>query len=128
VHTADAVLAELSWKLKLGLRAGDVLAHCGDGVFRVLLPGTRRAAALALAQDLLAKVASDGGLHPESGQRLTLSIGLAEADAGDGGPQAVLRRAQAQAQCARLAGGDRVVADAVTLQPTAPSGRRATAA
>lgn len=128
VHTADAVLAELSWKLKLGLRAGDVLAHCGDGVFRVLLPGTRRAAALALAQDLLAKVASDGGLHPESGQRLTLSIGLAEADAGDGGPQAVLRRAQAQAQCARLAGGDRVVADAVTLQPTAPSGRRAAAA
>lgn len=127
-HTADAVLAELSWKLKLGLRAGDVLAHCGEGAFRVLLPGTRRAAAMALAQDLLAKVGSDGGLHPESGQRLTLSIGLAEADADDAGPQAVLRRAQAQAQCARLAGGDRVVAEAVTPQPPAPQGRRATVA
>lgn len=124
--TADAVLAELSWKLKLGLRAGDVLAHCGDGVFRVLLPGTRRADALALAQALLTKVGSDGGLHPESGQRLTLSIGLAEPDGDDSGPQAVLRRAQAQAQCARLAGGDRVAAEAVLLQPQPVQGWSAT--
>ena len=126
-HTADAVLAELSWKLKLGLRAGDVLAHCGDGLFRVVLPGTRRADALVQAQELLAQVGSDGGLHPESGQRLTLSIGLAEADADDTGAQAVLRRAQAQAQCARLAGGDRVAAEAVVLQPQAMLGRRVTA-
>jgi diguanylate cyclase (GGDEF)-like protein len=125
-QTADAVLAELAWKLKLGLRAGDVLAHCGDGVFRVLLLGTRGAPAMALAQDLLAKVGSDDGLHPESGQRLTLSIGLAEADADDAGPQAVLRRAQAQVQVARLAGGDRVVAEAVLPQPQAMHGRRAT--
>lgn len=125
-HTAEAVLAELSWKLKLGLRAGDVLAHCGGGVFRVVLPGTRRADAVALAQELLAKVGSDGGLHPESGQVLTLSIGLAEADADDSGPQAVLRRAQAQAQCARLAGGDRVAAEAVLLQPQSAHGWSAT--
>jgi diguanylate cyclase (GGDEF)-like protein len=125
--TADTVLAPLAWQLKLGLRAGDVLAHCGGGVFRVVLPGTRRPEALALAQDLLVKVGSGVGQQPESDQRLTLSIGLAEADGDDQGPQAVLRRAQAQAQVARLGGGDRVVADSPAPQPQTMRGEGATA-
>lgn len=125
--TADTLLAELSWKLKRGLRAGDVLAHCGGDAFRVLLPGTRRTAALPLAQDLLVRVSSVSGLHPQPGQRLTLSIGLAEADGDDPGPQAVLRRAQAQAQVARLGGGDRVVAEVPAVQPKALRGQGATA-
>jgi diguanylate cyclase (GGDEF)-like protein len=125
--TADTVLAPLAWQLKLGLRAGDVLAHCGGGVFRVVLPGTRRPEALALAQHLLVKVGSGVGQQPESDQRLTLSIGLAEADGDDQGPQAVLRRAQAQAQVARLGGGDRVVADSPAPQPQTMRGEGATA-
>lgn len=111
--TADAVVAEIAWRLRLGLRPGDILAHCGDGVFRLLLPGLDEAAARGLLQDLLGRVAADGGLHPDADQRLTLSGGLVAIGADGAAPEAVLRQVGARVQCARLAGGDRLVADAV---------------
>lgn len=113
--TAEAVLAELSWKLKLSLRAGDVLAHCGHGVFRVLLPDTPAAAAQLLARQLVEAVAADAGLHPEFGQRITLSAGLAMARNDDRNAHALGLRARAQRLCAQHAGGDQLVADAVAL-------------
>lgn len=111
--TADAVLAELALKLKHALRPGDVLAHCGDGLFRIVLPDTVPAQAQALARSLVGAVGADGGLHPESDQRLTLSAGLAQAQADDRSPAALGQRARAQRLCAWHAGGDQLVANAV---------------
>ncbi len=113
--TADAVLAELALKLKQALRPGDVLAHCGDGVFRILLPETPAAPAHALARSLVTAVGGDRGLHPESDQRITLSAGLALARADDRGAAALGQRTRARRLCAQHAGGDQLVVDAVEL-------------
>ena len=110
---ADAVVAGLSWQLKRALRAGDVLAHAGDGVFRILLPDTPAATAQALAQRLLQTVGTDASVHPEAGQRLRLSAGLAHAVGSDRSAGALSLRAGAQRLCAQRAGGDQLLADAL---------------
>ena len=114
---ADAVVGRLSWQLKRALRAGDVLAHAGDGVFRVLLPDTAVAPAQALAWRLLQTVGADAGFQPTADQRLRLSAGLAHALEGDRSASALGLRASAQRLGMQRARGTTLLVDALASAP-----------
>lgn len=107
VPTCDAVIAEVALLLRAHMRPGDVLGHAGNGTFLMLLPNTTMADAVRLSKRLLRSVAHDRSLHPDGGQALTLSAGLAVAS-DHAQPQAMVQRAETLCQRAQLAGGNRL--------------------
>ncbi len=81
-HAAgDAVLREMTQRIKAQLRTSDVMARYGGEEFAVLLTQTESAAALAIAERMRQKVA-DARFAAEGGTELavTLSVGVAMLD------------------------------------------------
>lgn len=78
--TGDHVLQLLTTLLQGGLRGADSLARWGGEEFVILCPDTNRATAATLAERLRAQVAQTR--FPDVGQ-LTVSVGVAECDAGE---------------------------------------------
>lgn len=107
----DRVLQRVARNLRDGLRSGDLVARWGGEEFCVLLPRIGADDAQALAQRMVQQIA-DGG-DPQ----VTVSIGVAEWQAGDDTPESVIRRADAALYRAKESGRNRVNA----LSQPAPS-------
>lgn len=101
-HAAgDAALQRLARELQAAVRAGDTVGRLGGEEFCLLLPTCDLAGAHGLAERLCAAVAGATGL--------TVSIGVALADAAAEQPEAALSRADAALYRAKREGRNRVV-------------------
>jgi diguanylate cyclase (GGDEF)-like protein/PAS domain S-box-containing protein len=104
-HAAgDAALRAFAALCQATLRVNDVAARLGGEEFAAILPETTAANALTLAERLRSETER---LAPE-GQRLTVSIGIAEVRSGETSIDAALARADAALYAAKRAGRNRV--------------------
>jgi diguanylate cyclase (GGDEF)-like protein len=110
----DRVLQRVAAALREGLRVGDTVARWGGEEFCVLLPRMGLADAQALAERLALLVAA--GAEP----RVTISVGVAQAQADQESAEDVIRRADVALYRAKESGRNRVVADA-TVPPSTPA-------
>src|SRR5690606_27513317 len=94
-------------------RANDVIARYGGEEFVIVLPTTDSEGALRIAEEARALVRTLAIPHERShvAPVVTLSIGVASADAEklEGGPEELLRRADAALYTAKREGRDQVV-------------------
>ncbi len=106
----DEALIWLGSHLRVEARATDLVGRLGGEEFVLLLPGTSRNDAAALAERLRATVAAVpivlGGEQPWP---LTISIGVAERVPGDSDVRELLRRADDAMYEAKRSGRNRVV-------------------
>ena len=102
----DAVLVDVAYRLRKGLRAFDLAYRVGGEEFLILLPGAHVPEAAQLAEELRAAVAAEriGGIE------VTMSFGVAGSDRGSFDSEAVIAAADAALYEAKAAGRDRVVA------------------
>jgi diguanylate cyclase (GGDEF)-like protein len=115
----DRVLQRVAGALRDGLRVGDIVARWGGEEFCVLLPRMALPEAQALAERLTDLVAA--GVEP----RVTISVGVAQAQAGQESAEDVIRRADVALYRAKEGGRNRVVADVAGvpfMQPPAALG------
>ena len=109
-HAAgDAVLSRLPKLTAVGQRSVDVFGRFGGEEFLLILPGTGLQGAQVAAERVRAAV--EGAEFPgmPSGQRVTVTIGVAEAKGEE--PAALLARADRALYAGKSAGRNRVVAD-----------------
>jgi diguanylate cyclase len=106
----ERVLKEVAGAMRSLVPAGATLARVGGEAFALLVPELDRGGALALAQELCARIGSARIRRPDQGEpeRVTLSVGVAAARPGEP-PQALMERAGAALRQAKLDGHDRVV-------------------
>jgi diguanylate cyclase (GGDEF)-like protein len=103
----DQVLSAAASALRAGMRLSDVLVRWGGEEFVMVLPDTRFADAVAIAER--ARLA--GARSVREGLRLTLSIGVAErVHDGIADPEALVALADQRMYRAKQAGRDRCVA------------------
>jgi diguanylate cyclase (GGDEF)-like protein len=107
----DRVLIRLAHACQAALRHGDLLGRTGGEEFLVVLPDTRLAQALPIAQRL--RAASSGlDLSDIPGQApVTVSLGLAELRPTDADLVDLLARADGALYRAKSAGRDRIEVD-----------------
>jgi diguanylate cyclase (GGDEF)-like protein/PAS domain S-box-containing protein len=108
-HAAgDAVIASVGEALKARLRTSDVCARLGGDEFGIILRRVNAGEAERVAAEVLDHV--EGALHATSeGAGVSLSIGLATFQRGDGrGPDEVLRAADEAMYRAKSRGGSAV--------------------
>ena len=108
----DDVLALVAGRLRSALRPTDRLARYGGEQFLVLMPATDHAQALAAAERLRVRVATQPVTAAGKRMRVTLSLGAAQALPDDDGPAGLLDRADQAMVMARTAGRNRAMADA----------------
>ncbi len=101
----DQALQHVAQLLRAGLRGSDLLARVGGEEFVLMLVDTPLPAARATLERLRQRLAA--APLPASGERLTVSMGLAEAQAGDDCDR-LLARADAGLYAAKQGGRDRV--------------------
>jgi diguanylate cyclase (GGDEF)-like protein len=90
------------------LHADDVLARPGGEEFIVFLPGSSFEQAMKVAQRVCERVRAADIVHAASPEgRMTVSIGVASMQAGDGELEQLLRRADAALYRAKAAGRNR---------------------
>lgn len=107
-HAAgDAVLVEVAARAASALRSGDTLARIGGEEFAALLPGADLAAAGEAAERIRAAVAQRPVSAAGRILAVTVSVGCAALQAGEGGC-ALLARADERLYAAKAAGRDRV--------------------
>ncbi len=99
----DIVLKRVAQHLRDGLRADDMVARWGGEEFCVLLPRIRLAEAHPLAERMTVQIAATGN------PRVTVSIGVAEAEVQAEGPEGATHRADAALYRAKQTGRNRVV-------------------
>ena len=106
----DRVLKAVADALATLVPAGATLARVDGEAFGLLASGLDAAAALLLADRLRAHIGGARIRRPDedAAERVTLSVGLARAQAGES-PQALLQRAGAALKQAKADGRDRVV-------------------
>jgi diguanylate cyclase (GGDEF)-like protein len=111
----DACLQRVAATLgRSAARAGELVARYGGEEFVVLLPGTPRAGATALADTLRARVEELAIAHSSSASAavVTLSAGVAAAAPQEGGsPAGLLQAADRALYAAKRAGRNQVVED-----------------
>jgi two-component system cell cycle response regulator len=108
--TGDAVLKELTRRLRPRIRNTDLLARYGGEEFAMVLPATALAGALGFAEILRALVESEPFPHDELRIPVTISLGVAELDlAQPGTADELIKRADANLYAAKHAGRNRVV-------------------
>lgn len=105
----DRVLRHIADTLLNSARATDFVARFGGEEFLLLLPETDAAGAAVLAEKIRAAV--EQSQAPDVG-RITLSIGLATADAADAQPEAAVKRADLALYRAKAGGRNRVETEA----------------
>ncbi len=107
----DEVLKAFADVLLTRFRASDLVARLGGEEFIVVLEGSDRAQAVAIADEVRALLA-ERTVRSEDGVelRVTVSAGCAEVDATDATRETLLRTADVALFMAKRAGRDRVVA------------------
>lgn len=111
-QAGDKVLLRTGQWLQAEVRGGDMVARVGGEEFLVLMPGASGAESRVLAERLRMGLAA---LHRQAlaageatAPTLTVSIGVAEVQEGDGGPDGLIRRADEALYRAKALGRDRV--------------------
>lgn len=108
-HAAgDAVLRHVAQLMRQSTRQIDLVARSGGEEFTLLLPDTDTVEALALAERLRARIASEPVVVDGRAVAQTVSIGIGLIAPTDAGPDAVLARADAALYEAKKAGRDTV--------------------
>jgi len=91
------------------LHADDVLTRPGGEEFIVFLPGSTHEQAMQVAERVCRRVRDADIVHDASPEgRMTVSIGVAAREAGDGEPEDMLRRADEALYRAKAAGRNQV--------------------
>jgi diguanylate cyclase (GGDEF)-like protein len=107
-HAAgDAVLQDVAYTMRATLRAGDSIYRVGGEEILVMLPGATHADALEIAERLRAAVRE----RRPVGVEISISIGVAVAEAGAVDCDDLLARADAALYAAKAGGRDLVYVD-----------------
>jgi two-component system cell cycle response regulator len=108
----DDVLRELAQRMPRQVRSVDLVARFGGEEFVVVMPETDLIGAEIVAERLRAAIAKEPFLLLSSRERvpITISIGVAAAEAADDSVDAILKRADDALYAAKNGGRDRVVA------------------
>jgi len=106
----DAVLQHVARLLAQRLRRSDVVARYGGEEFAVLLPGSDREAAAALAEELRREIESSPAALPAPAEplRVTLSFGVASLPDDAASEQALVSAADRALYSAKNGGRNRV--------------------
>jgi diguanylate cyclase (GGDEF)-like protein len=112
----ERVLAEVAMLVEEGTRKDDLVARYGGDEFILLLPGAEGSRLIDMAEDLRERVRERAFRQGQGvSTRITVSIGLAEFPRDAGDFNALLLAGQRALDKAKEAGGNRVVAAAVSL-------------
>jgi diguanylate cyclase (GGDEF)-like protein len=103
----DAVLQHVAYTMRATLRAGDSIYRVGGEEILVILPGADRESALEIAERLRHEVPR----RKPVGVEVTVSIGVAVAEAGEVDTDDLLARADAALYAAKAEGRNRVFVD-----------------
>lgn len=104
-QAGDQVLARLGEILREATREIDYAARYGGEEFLVLMPETELEGAVAVAERIRARLASE----PIAGGRVTVSVGVAAFPAHGESPEGLIASADAALYAAKRAGRNRVV-------------------
>ncbi|MEA3023475.1 MAG: hypothetical protein QOK01_2327 [Alphaproteobacteria bacterium] len=107
-YVGDAVIKSMAAICQREKRDADVLARIGGEEFVLLLPQTRRNEAVGFAEKLRQRVETEPFVHDGESLRLTISIGVAEAEAGMTGISDIMKRADQALYDAKRGGRNRV--------------------
>jgi diguanylate cyclase (GGDEF)-like protein len=107
-NVGDAVIKSVAGICHDEKREADILARIGGEEFVRLLPNTRRNAAIGFAEKLRQRVEAAPFVNDEESLRLTISIGVAEAEANMAGISDVMKCADQALYDAKGGGRNRV--------------------
>ena len=107
----DKVLSAIVAICSENRREADIVIRWGGEEFLLLLPGSGREAALAVAERLRLAIGEATVLNGTDTIKVTVSIGVAEVDAADAGPDDVVRRVDRALYRAKGEGRNRVILD-----------------
>ncbi|HYH54426.1 MAG TPA: GGDEF domain-containing protein [Solirubrobacterales bacterium] len=105
--TGDAVLQDIAYTMRATLRAGDSIYRVGGEEVLVMLPGAGHADAVEIAERLRVAVRE----RRPVGVEVSISVGVAIAEAGPVDTQDLLSRADAALYAAKAGGRDAVFVD-----------------
>ena len=107
----DEVLRELAERMLRQVRSVDLVARFGGEEFVVVMPETDLGGAAIVAERLRMAIASTPFSIESGSERvpITISIGVAAAEVGEGGVDSLLKRADEALYAAKNSGRDRVV-------------------
>jgi diguanylate cyclase (GGDEF)-like protein len=107
-NVGDAVIKSVAGICRDGKREGDILARIGGEEFVLLLPKTRCDEAVGIAEKLRQRVEAEPFVNDEESLRLTISIGVAEAQAEMAGISDLMKCADQALYDAKRSGRNRV--------------------
>jgi two-component system cell cycle response regulator len=110
-HAGDQVLQEIVRRLNSGMRFLDVIMRMGGEEFLILMPDTSYAAAMSVAERLRHSVADMPVTlnRPNAELPVTLSMGVAGTEHGEGDATALLQQADAALYKAKESGRNRII-------------------
>lgn len=107
-EVGDAALVRVAQRVRAALRDSDLLGRIGGEEFLAILPDTDQAQAVAIAERILVQVRAFPLRHGDKELGLSVSVGVASADATSDF-DALLRRADSALYAAKRQGRNRVV-------------------
>lgn len=117
----DLVLQEVAAVLRGAVRQSDIACRIGGEEFVLLLPETKLADALCIAEKLRGLIAAHAFAYQEQPiGRITASIGVAESPRHGNSPALLLRAADLALYQAKSAGRDRIAAAADSMHGEVP--------